>query len=120
MRKSDVAYFRALLVDWREQLLQRVDYTIAELGDSSVNASDFIDRASLESDLDLALHIQDRERKLIRKINDALERLEEGTYGICEICGEEIGLRRLKARPVTSCCVDCKRVQETLERLTGT
>jgi DnaK suppressor protein len=120
MKKLDLAYFRTLLIHWREQLMQHADLTITGLTDSANSQPDLLDRASLESDRDLALHIQDRERKLIRKINAALNRIEEGEYGICEICGEEIDLRRLRVRPVTTCCIDCKRAQETMERLTGT
>jgi DnaK suppressor protein len=87
--------------------------------DASVNSSDPIDRASLEADRDFALRMRDRESKLIRKIKNALVRIEEGTFGICEMCGEPIAVKRLKARPVTTHCIDCKRVMETLERLVG-
>jgi DnaK suppressor protein len=117
MKKSDLAYFRQLLIEWQEQLLRRADYAIAGMLDSSVYASDLLDRATLETDRDLALRIRDRESKLIRKIRSALKRMDEGTFGICELCGEEIDLKRLKVRPVTTYCIDCKRVQETLERI---
>ncbi len=119
MKKSELKYFRELLIDWQEQLLQRADQTITGLLDSPVYASDLLDRVSLETDRDLALRIRDRESKLIRKIKNALKRLDKDTFGICEICGEEIALKRLKARPVTTYCIDCKRMQETLERIVG-
>ena len=119
MKKSELKKFRELLIDWQEQLLERADHTINGLLDSTVHASDIIDRASLQTDCDLALRIRDRESKLIRKIKKALKRMEQGTFGICESCGEEIALKRLKARPVTTSCIDCKRMQETLERIIG-
>ena len=119
MRKSDLAYLRHLLIDWQEQLLQRADHTIAGLLDSSVNASDLIDQACMQSARDLALRMRDRESKLIRKIRYALKRMDEGVFGICELCGEEIAIGRLKVRPVTTYCVDCKRVRETLEKVVG-
>lgn len=119
MKKPEVAYFRQWLIEWQEQLLQRADCTVAGMLNSSVNASDVLDRASLETERDLALRFRDRESKLIRKIKNALKRMEEGTFGICELCGEEIGLKRLKVRPVTTYCIDCKRLRETLERAIG-
>jgi len=119
MKKSEAAYFRQLLIEWQDQLLQRADHTIAGMQESSVYASDLLDRATLEYDRDLALRIRDRESKLIRKIRSALKRMDEGTFGICELCGEEIVQNRLKVRPVTTYCIDCKRVQETLERIIG-
>jgi DnaK suppressor protein len=119
MKRSDLKYFREILIEWQEQLLERADYAIADLLDSSVNASDLLDRASLEADRNLALRIRDRESKLIRKIKCALERMDEGVFGICELCGEEIAVSRLKVRPVTTHCIDCKRVRETLEKIVG-
>ncbi len=119
MKKSELKKYRELLIDWQEQLLERADQTINGLLDSTVHASDIIDRASLQTDRDLALRIRERESKLIRKIKKALKRLDDGTFGICELCGEEIALKRLKARPVTTSCIDCKRMQETLERIIG-
>ena len=119
MKKSDVKYFREMLIEWQNQLLERADYAIADFLDSSVSASDFLDRASLEADRDLAFRIRDRESKLIRKITSALERMDEGVFGICELCGEEIAVSRLKVRPVTTHCIDCKRVRETLEKIVG-
>ena len=119
MKRSDLKYFRESLIEWQEQLLERADYAIADFLESSVNASDLVDRASLEADRNLALRIRDRESKLIRKITSALERMDEGVFGICELCGEEIAVSRLMVRPVTTHCIDCKRVRETLEKIVG-
>ena len=80
---------------------------------------DFADQASMESGTDMALHIKEREAKLVLKVTDALERLENGTFGICEECGEEISMKRLEARPVTTLCIQCKRKQEMEEKLRG-
>jgi DnaK suppressor protein len=84
--------------------------------DENGNFPDPTDRASMESDRSFTLRIRDRERKLIAKIEEALRRLEDGSYGVCEECGEKIGAARLKARPVTTLCIDCKSVQEVAER----
>ena len=84
--------------------------------DEEENFPDPTDRASLETNRNFALHIRDRERKLIFKIEGALKRLDRGVYGICEECGEKIALARLKARPVTTLCIDCKSSQEVEER----
>jgi DnaK suppressor protein len=83
------------------------------------NFPDPTDRASLEADRNFMLRIRDREHKLIKKIKKALERIDNGTFGICESCGEEIGIERLKARPVTSQCIECKSKEEALEKALG-
>jgi DnaK suppressor protein len=87
--------------------------------DSKENFPDPTDRAAMESDRNFLLRIRDRERKLISKIREALERIDEGTYGICESCGEDISEQRLKARPVTTLCIDCKKRQEANEKARG-
>jgi DnaK suppressor protein len=119
MKKSEREYFRTLLLEWQEQLMERADHAIAGLLDTSVYASDLLDRVALETDRDLALRMRDRESKLIRKIKGALKRIDDGSFGICDICGDEITLNRLRVRPITTYCIDCKRVQETLERIIG-
>ena len=83
------------------------------------NCPDPTDRAALEADRNFMLRIRDREAKLIKKIREALERFENGTYGICESCGEDISIKRLKARPVTTQCIDCKSKEEALEKALG-
>ncbi len=98
---------------------QKGDSTIEELTDSNEIFADPADRATVESDRAFTLRIRDRERRLIKKIREALVRMDNGTYGICEECGEEIGVSRLKARPVTRLCINCKSKQEEDERLRG-
>ncbi len=119
MKPSDTAYFKNTLNHWQEQLLRQADHALVGFLDASVSSSDLIDQAALETDRDFALRMRDRESKLLRKIRNALARIEAGTFGICEMCGEPIAVKRLKARPVTTHCIDCKRVRETLERTLG-
>ncbi len=98
-----------------QELLSEAGKTVEGM-DEEENFPDPTDRASLEADRNFTLRIRDRERKLILKIQEALKRLEEGEYGICESCGEKIDKARLKARPVTTLCIDCKSTQEVEER----
>jgi len=112
-------YFKDLLNKRLDELVEEATKTVTGMTDQEDNFPDPTDRASLESDRNFTLRIRDRERKLIGKIKEALERLEEGTYGICEACGEEISEERLKARPVTTLCIDCKKKQEMEEKLRG-
>ena len=98
---------------------QKGDSTLEEMTDSNEVFADPADRATAESDRSFTLRIRDRERRLIRKIQSALQRIEDGSYGICEECGEEIGVPRLKARPVTRLCINCKAKQEEDETLRG-
>jgi len=95
------------------------DSTLEEMTDNQASYADPSDRATAESDRSFTLRIRDRERKLITKIQEALKRLDDGEYGICEECGEEISLARLKARPVTTLCVSCKSRQEEGEKIQG-
>jgi len=111
----DVDFFRRLLNDRRQELLNEAEKTVDGM-DGDENFPDPTDRASLESNRNFILRIRDRERKLIVKIDEALRRLEDGSYGVCEECGEMIGTARLKARPVTTLCIDCKSAQEVGER----
>jgi DnaK suppressor protein len=102
-----------------EKLLDHADDTVEGLLDSQENLADPLDRASVESDRSRTLRIRDRERMLIKKIRNSLEAIEAGEYGICEDCGEDISIERLKARPVTSFCIRCKTKRESIEILTG-
>ena len=120
MEKKDLEFFRHLLTQWVEELLNRTDDTVEELSDSQVNFADPLDRASIESDRIWTLQIRDRESFLIKKIRHSLEDIETGEYGICEDCGEDISIERLKARPVTSFCIRCKTKRESVEKLTVT
>ncbi|MEE4606392.1 MAG: RNA polymerase-binding protein DksA [Desulfobacteraceae bacterium] len=120
MEEKDLGFFRQLLTQWLEELLNRADDTVEELSDSQDNFSDPLDRASVESDRIWTLRIRDRESFLINKIRQSLEDIENGEYGICEDCGEDISIERLKARPVTSFCIRCKTKRESAEKLTVT
>ena len=115
MNQRDINFFRRFLNRRMQELLSEAGKTVEGM-DEDKNFPDPTDRASLEADRNFILRIRDRERKLIFKIQEALRRLEEGEYGICESCGEEIGIARLKARPVTTLCIDCKSNQEVQER----
>ncbi len=119
MRKQDVEYFRKLLIDWRQDLLSQADDTVVDMTHHKDNYPDPTDRASLESDRNFTLRIRDRENKLLKKIRQTLERIENGTFGICETCGEDIAINRLKARPVTTQCIDCKTREEKKEKALG-
>lgn len=111
--------FREQLKQKQTEILEEVGKTLSEMTDQTTNIPDPNDRASVESGRSFELRIRDRERKLLAKIDEALNRIDEGSFGICEDCGEEIGLKRLEARPVTTLCIDCKTIQETKEKAKG-
>lgn len=117
MDKATTEEFKTLLEQQLEELVREADKTANDMADEKTNFPDPTDRASLESDRNFELRIRDRERRLIGKIREALERLEEGTFGLCESCEEDIGVARLKARPVTTMCIDCKTEQERQEKI---
>jgi len=119
MNEKQIEYFKDLLTTRLDELLGQADATVNDMTDQKETYPDPTDRASLESDRNFTLRIRDRERKLIGKIKEALERIEEGTFGICESCGQEIGIKRLEARPVTTLCIECKTKQETSEKARG-
>ena len=119
MKKKDLKYFETLLTERLQKLLSQADNTVSDMTDPKENFPDPTDRASLEADRNFMLRIRDRENKLIKKIKKALDRIENGTFGICETCGDEISLERLKARPVTTQCIDCKTQQEAEEKALG-
>jgi DnaK suppressor protein len=119
MKKKDLDFFKEYLADRLEELLNQADDTVSDMTDTNDNFPDPTDRASLEADRNFMLRIRDREHKLIKKIRGALDRIENGTFGICESCGEDISIQRLKARPVTTQCIDCKTKEEALEKALG-
>jgi DnaK suppressor protein len=119
MKKQDLDYFKMLLNDHLAALLDYADHTVQGLLDVTDNMPDPIDRASFESDRSTLLRIRDRESYLIRKIKRALDRLEDGTFGICELCGKEISIERLKVRAVTLHCIECKIKMEEMEKASG-
>jgi DnaK suppressor protein len=118
MRKRELESFRTLLQERRQELLVEAYRTVDGMGEHREQFPDPTDRASLEGNRNLMLRIRDRERKLITKIDEALGRIDDGTYGRCEECEGEIGIDRLKARPVTTLCIECKSLQEQQERRT--
>lgn len=119
LTKEKIEYFESLLNERLKTLLSEANKTVSVMTDQRQNFPDPTDRASLESDRNFELRIRDRERKLIEKIQDTLERIEQKTFGICEKCGEGISVERLMARPVTTLCIDCKKKQENDEKLRG-
>ncbi len=109
-------HFRKVLLAWKEELMEEVDRTVDHMKTEAANFADPADRATMEEEFSLELRARDRERKLIRKIDEALARLDADEYGYCEACGVEIGLRRLEARPTATLCIDCKTLEEMKER----
>jgi len=116
LEPGQLADFRTLLRERRRDLLDEADRTVGGMVDSKETFADPTDRATMESSRNAMLRIRDRERKLLSKIDEALVRIEDGTYGMCEECGEPISVERLLARPVTTMCRDCKSDQENSER----
>ncbi len=116
MDKEKLEYFKGLLLEEMHSLLNDAGKTVSEMTADTTNFPEPNDRATQESDRNFELRIRDRERKLINKIKDALERIDDGSFGTCEVCGEEISEGRLKARAVTTLCIDCKMEQEKKEK----
>ena len=116
MEKERVEFFRELLNERLRTLFEEAERTVSGMTNDKDTFPDPTDRANLETDRNFLLRIRDRERRLILKIKDALARIEDGTFGICEECGEEISEDRLKARPVTTLCIDCKTKAEEEEK----
>ncbi|MCB2189031.1 MAG: RNA polymerase-binding protein DksA [Deltaproteobacteria bacterium] len=119
MDQEKLEFFRNLMHEKLEELRKEAASTVSGMTDDKDNLPDPTDRAAMESDRNFLLRIRDRERKLIAKIEEALERIDDGSYGICESCGEDISDERLKARPVTTLCIDCKKRQEANEKVRG-
>ncbi len=119
MSEEQEAHFRAILAAWKTELMEEVDRTVHHMQDEAANFPDPNDRASQESEFSLELRARDRERKLIKKIDEALARIDTGDYGFCESCGVEIGIRRLEARPTATLCIDCKTLDEIREKQMG-
>lgn len=116
MCAAQLEHFRGILTTWRRQLMEEVDRTVSHMQDEAANFPDPADRATQEEEFSIELKTRDRERKLIKKIADTLERIDKDDYGYCDTCGVEIGLRRLEARPTATQCVDCKSLSELRER----
>ena len=116
MNNKQLKHFRVILETLKGELLQDIERTVHTMQDEATVFADPNDRASQESDIALELRNRDRERKLIKKIDEALGRLENGEYGYCNSCGVEIGLKRLEARPTATLCIDCKTLEELREK----
>ncbi len=116
MDKKQLDYFKTKLEQMSQDILSEAEKTLTGMIDQSDNYPDPTDRASAESNRNFELRIRDRERKLLAKIREAIERIDGGTYGVCEVCEDEIGQKRLDARPVTTLCVKCKTAQEQHEK----
>ena len=116
MNDMQLEYFRQKLLEWKKSLVAQSEDTLDDLRQGGLNQPDEIDRASLETDKSLDLRTKDRARKLISKINEALERIEDGSYGYCEETGEPIGLERLEARPIATLSIDAQERHERMEK----
>jgi len=119
LKPERLEFFRFMLTQELNKLLSEAERTVSEMTNDKESYPDPSDRASLESDRNFELRIRDRERKLIQKIREAIQRIDDGTYGICQSCGGEISEKRLLARPVTTLCIECKTKQEKMEKLMG-
>lgn len=119
MNEKQLNQFKKLLNSRLDELLGQAGATVNKMTDSKESFPDPTDRASMEAERNFTLRIRDRERRLIGKIKEALERVDDGTFGLCESCGKEIGTKRLEARPVTTLCIDCKTKQEATEKARG-
>jgi DnaK suppressor protein len=119
MKAEKLEFFRYMLNQKINELLNDAEKTVSDMTDGEDNFPDPNDRASLESDRNFELRIRDRERKLLIKLQEAIKRIDDGVFGICEVCGGNISERRLAARPVTTLCIDCKTKQEKLEKQKG-
>ena len=116
MSEAQLAHFRKVLLDWKQNLLDEVGRTVNHMQDESTTFPDPNDRATQEEEFSLELRTRDRERKLLKKINESLAQIESGDYGFCEACGVEIGLPRMLARPTATLCIDCKTLDELREK----
>ena len=119
LKQGKMETYKALLTQKINELLSEAGKTVSEMTNGKENYPDPNDRASLESDRNFELRIRDRERKLIMKMQEAIKRIDDGVFGICEVCGGPISEKRLMARPVTTLCIDCKTKQEKMEKLKG-
>lgn len=119
MSPDQEEHFRGILRAWKQSLMEEVDRTVSHMQDEATNFPDPNDRATQESEFSLELRARDRERKLIKKIDEALDRIDDHEYGYCEACGVEIGIRRLEARPTATLCIDCKTLDEIREKQRG-
>ncbi len=116
MNEKQREHFKNILMNLKGQLMEEVDRTVSHMKDEAANFPDPADRATQEEEFSLELRTRDRERKLIKKIDGTIERLEQDDYGFCDACGVEIGIKRLEARPTATLCIDCKTLDEIKEK----
>jgi len=119
MNDQQVAHFRDILLAWKRGLMEEVDRTVHHMQDDAANFPDPNDRATQESEFSMELRARDRERKLIKKIDESIRNLDNDEFGFCEACGVEIGIKRLEARPTATLCIDCKVIDEIREKQMG-
>lgn len=119
MNEEQGEHFRQILDAWKQELMEEVDRTVHHMQDEAANFPDPNDRATQESEFTMELRARDRERKLIKKIDEAIVKIDNNEYGYCEQCGVEIGLRRLEVRPTAALCIDCKSLDEIREKQRG-
>ena len=116
MSEPQREHFTNILLKWKGELMEEVDRTVTHMKDEAANFPDPADRATQEEEFSLELRTRDRERKLIKKIDSTIERIEQDDYGFCDACGVEIGIKRLEARPTATLCIDCKTLDEIKEK----
>jgi len=119
MNDDQKEHFKQILLSWRKELMEEVDRTVHHMQDEAANPPDPADRATLEEEFSIELRTRDRERRLIKKIDDTIELIANDDYGWCDSCGVEIGIRRLEARPTANKCIDCKTLDEIKEKQLG-
>lgn len=117
MNEAQREHFKNILFQWKSQLMEEVDRTVTHMQDEAANFPDPADRATQEEEFSLELRTRDRERKLIRKIDSTVDRIDADDYGFCDACGVDIGIKRLEARPTAELCIDCKTLDEIKEKL---
>ena len=120
MEQKDLDRFRRMLIGWRKDLMAKAEGAVVLLSDMAESSPDLLDRAAIDEGRDYLIRIRSRESRLLRKLNEALDRIEDGSYGLCDICEEEISLGRLEVRPVTTHCIACKTRMEAEEKRYGT
>ena len=120
MNGAQREHFKKILLAWKQELMEEVDRTVHHMKEDASNFADPSDRATQEEEFSLELRTRDRERKLIKKIDQTVDRIEQDDYGFCDACGIEIGIRRLEARPTANLCIDCKTLEEIKEKQWGT
>lgn len=119
MNEKQVQHFKNILLEWKRSLMEEVDRTVHHMQDDAANFPDPNDRATQESEFSMELRARDRERKLIKKIDESMSHLDSDDFGYCETCGVEIGVKRLEARPTATLCIDCKILDEIREKQRG-